>query len=155
MPTDAPYRIRPATAADLGAIAEIERAVFSDPWPAAAFRGLLGPLAWVSVDADGGLAAYVFAHHALDEGEILNVAVHPAHRRTGVGRALVERVCAELARVGVARVFLEVRESNQAGRAFYRELGFTPVGKRRGYYARPREDALVLVREIGASSGLA
>ncbi len=150
MPTDVPYRIRPATAADLGAVAEIERAVFSDPWPAAAFRSLLTPFAWVAVHTDGTLAGYVFAHHALDEGEILNLAVHPAHRRAGVGRALVERVFAALAGGGVARVYLEVRESNQAGRAFYGRLGFRPVGRRPGYYARPREDALVLACEIGA-----
>jgi [ribosomal protein S18]-alanine N-acetyltransferase len=157
MPTDARLRIRPATAADLGAIAEIERAVFSDPWPAGAFGPLLGPFAWVAADASGGggLAGYVFAHHALEEGEILNLAVPPAYRRSGVGRALMEHVVGELAHVGVARVYLEVRESNQAGRAFYAALGFRPVGKRRGYYARPREDALVLVREIGASRGLA
>jgi len=131
--------------------------VFSDPWPASAFGPLLGPFAWVAADAGGGggLAGYVLAHHALDEGEILNLAVPSAYRRAGVGRALVEKVLAELAQVGVVRVYLEVRESNQSGRAFYGALGFTPVGKRRGYYARPREDALVLVYEIGASRGLA
>ena len=155
MPTDVPYRIRPATAADLGAVAEIERAVFSDPWPASAFGPLLGPCAWAALHADGTLAGYVFARHAADEGEILNLAVHPAHRRTGVGRALVAHVFAELRRAGVERVFLEVRESNQTGRAFYGRLGFQPIGKRRGYYTRPREDALVLVCEIGPSSGLA
>jgi ribosomal-protein-alanine N-acetyltransferase len=135
MPTDVRYRIRLAGAADLGAIAEIERAVFTDPWPATAFRPLLGPGAWVAAGGDG-LAGYVFARHALDEGEILNLAVHPEHRRAGVGRALVERVFAELGRAGVARVF-------------------TPVGRRRGYYAQPREDALVLACEIGPSFGLA
>lgn len=154
MPTDVRYQIRPASAADLGAIAEIERAVFTDPWPATAFRPLLGTGAWVAVDA-AELAGYVFARHALDEGEILNLAVHPRHRRAGVGQALVERVFAELGRNGVARVFLEVRESNQAGRAFYTQLGFTPVGRRRGYYVQPREDALVLACEIGPSYGLA
>ena len=150
MPTDVPYRIRPVTAADLGAIAEIERAVFSDPWPASAFGPLLGPRAWAAVLADGTLAGYVFAHAASDEGEILNLAVHPAHQRAGVGRALVARVFDELSQTGVARVFLEVRESNQVGRAFYGRLGFKENSKRRGYYARPREDALVLVCEIGA-----
>jgi ribosomal-protein-alanine N-acetyltransferase len=152
MPTDVPYQIRPANAADLGAIAEIERAVFTDPWAAPAFRPLLGPGAWVAVRVVE-LAGYVFARHTLDEGEILNLAVHPRHRRAGVGRALVERVFAELGRAGVARVFLEVRESNQEGRAFYARLGFIPVGRRRGYYVQPREDALVLACEIGPPSG--
>lgn len=155
MPTTAPYRIRPAAPADLPAVAEIERTVFSDPWPAHAFRPLLGPLAWVAVRADDALAGYVFARSAADEGEILNLAVGPADRRTGLGRALVERVFAELARVGAVRVFLEVRASNQGGQAFYQRLGFTPVGKRRAYYTRPREDALVLMCEIGPSTELA
>jgi ribosomal-protein-alanine N-acetyltransferase len=41
-----------------------------------------------------------------------------------------------------------VRESNVAGQSFYEKLGFREVGRRRGYYSRPREDALILVPEL-------
>lgn len=151
MPTDAPYRIRQAAPADLSAVAEIERRVFSDPWPESGFRALLGPLGLVAVTPAGEVAGYVFARQALDEAEILNVAVRPERRRAGIGRSLVEAILAALSAGGARRVYLEVRESNLAAQAFYGRLGFGQVGRRRGYYARPREDALILASEIGPS----
>jgi ribosomal-protein-alanine N-acetyltransferase len=153
--TDERYRIRRASPADLPRIADIERAVFSDPWPAAAFRDLLGIEALVAASPAGQVVGYLFAHHAADEGEILNLAVDPAHSRCGVGTALVQTVLRDLGDAGVARVFLEVRESNRPAQAFYQILGFTPVSRRPRYYSRPREDALVLMYEIWHGTGLA
>jgi [ribosomal protein S18]-alanine N-acetyltransferase len=58
-------------------------------------------------------------------------------------------VLAELTEDGVRAVYLEVRESNQRARTLYESSGFDSVGRRRGYYRHPLEDALVLRREIG------
>jgi ribosomal-protein-alanine N-acetyltransferase len=49
---------------------------------------------------------------------------------------------------GVLRVFLVVRESNAAARAFYARLGFGQDGRRRNYYSDPAEDALLLSRNL-------
>lgn len=87
---------------------------------------------------------YVIAHSAEDEGEILNLAVSPAARRRGIGRALVEHVLAALRVRGARAAYLEVRESNVGARALYLEFGFREVGRRRGYYRRPVEDAVLL-----------
>jgi ribosomal-protein-alanine N-acetyltransferase len=58
-------------------------------------------------------------------------------------------VAIETARAdGVQSVFLEVRESNSAARAFYAGLSFTQIGRRRGYYRNPEEDALVLSQTL-------
>jgi ribosomal-protein-alanine N-acetyltransferase len=105
-------------------------------------------LATVAASPAGEVLGYLFAHHAADEGEILNLAVHPAHFRRGLGTALVRAVFHQLQAAGAERVFLEVRESNHSAQAFYRELGFTAVSRRRGYYTRPQEDAIVLVCEF-------
>lgn len=147
MPTDARYRIRPAAEADLPEIARIERQLFSDPWAPGAFSGLLGPFAYVAV-LEPEVVGYLFAYRVLDEAEILNLAVDSQHQRVGIGRELVARGLSELGAVGVRRAYLEVRESNQPAQAFYRHFGFHTVGRRRGYYARPREDALVLALDI-------
>src|SRR5205823_3925126 len=82
----------------------------------------------------GLLAGYVVAHCAADEGEILNLGVALAHRRHGVGRALVEQVLAALAPRGVRVVYLEVRESNAGARRLYEALGFGEVARRARYY---------------------
>ena len=90
------------------------------------------------------VVGYVVALDAADEGEILNVAVAPDVRRGGIGRALVQAVIAALAERGVRQIYLEVRESNAGARVMYGALGFQEVGRRRGYYRRPVEDAIVL-----------
>lgn len=101
------------------------------------------------------MAGYVVAHHAADEGEILNLGVAPAHRRKGVARALVGRALAALAAGGASAVFLEVRESNVAAQRLYEQLGFRQVGRRPGYYRRPTEDAVLLRTAISAAEGFA
>lgn len=90
------------------------------------------------------ILGYVVALEAADEGEILNLAVAPTGRRHGLGRALVERVVAELQSRDIRQVYLEVRESNAPARALYAAAGFKEVGRRRQYYRRPVEDAIVL-----------
>lgn len=84
------------------------------------------------------------ALEAADEGEILNLAVSPAGRRHGLGRALVEQAVATLRERGVGQIYLEVRESNAPARALYAARGFKEVGRRKQYYRRPVEDAIVL-----------
>ena len=74
------------------------------------------------------------------EWELLNIAVDPLFRRRGVGRRLVEALPA-------GRIFIEVRESNKAARAFYESSGFAASGRRRGYYYSPDEDGIVMELE--------
>jgi len=94
------------------------------------------------------LVGYVVALVMGDEGEIADIAVAPSARRAGVGRVLLSRVEDEMARCGVRALYLEVRESNRAALGLYAARGFEAVGRRRGYYRHPVEDALVLKREI-------
>ncbi|OGU19926.1 MAG: ribosomal-protein-alanine N-acetyltransferase [Gemmatimonadetes bacterium RIFCSPLOWO2_12_FULL_68_9] len=148
MPTDAPYRIRLAEPADLPQLAQIERRVFTDPWPEAGFRELLGPFTRVAVTGTETVAGYLVARCVLDEAEILNLAVHPDHERRGLGTTLVQDVLGDLGRAGARRVYLEVRASDAGAQAFYRRLGFETRGRRRGYYSNPPGDALILVRAI-------
>ena len=95
-------------------------------------------------DSADTVAGYVVAIDAADEGEILNLAVAAAGRRHGVGRALVEAVVQALTSGGARHIYLEVRESNAPARALYATHGFREVGRRKQYYRRPVEDAIVL-----------
>ena len=139
---------------DLHAIAAIERASFSDPWSARSFRDLLGVDAVFFACArerDGAdPLGYVVAWFAADEGEVANIAVAESARRRGVGAVLLDAAMTEGARRGASAMYLEVRESNVAARALYASRGFVEVGRRRGYYRRPVEDALVLRGAIPA-----
>lgn len=140
-------RIRAASSADLAAVAEIERASFPDPWSIAAFGTRLKDVFLVA-DGETGLVGYAVAWCLAPEAEILNLAVAPRGRQRGTGRALLDAALAALAAGGARHVFLEVRESNRAARRLYAGAGFGEVGRRRGYYEHPREDALVLARAV-------
>lgn len=143
---DATYRIRPATVADVPAIAAIERACFSDPWTAAGIAETIQygtARAFVAVDS-GRVAGYVMARISGEEAEILNLAVLPEDRRRGLARQLLTAGLAALVESNVADAYLEVRESNAGAIALYQGFGFRPVGLRSDYYRNPREDALVL-----------
>jgi ribosomal-protein-alanine N-acetyltransferase len=139
-----------ARAADLDGIVAIERAAFSDPWSADSFREALAHPAMYFACARGGddvVVGYVVAWFVADEGEIANLAVEPAGWGEGVGKLLLDAALAEGAQRGAESVYLEVRESNARARRLYASRGFEEVGRRRGYYRRPVEDAIVLRRK--------
>jgi ribosomal-protein-alanine N-acetyltransferase len=147
---------------DLERIASIERASFSDPWTFETFsatlalrhlRFLVAEESGRAGGAGGGGAAPtvvgdVVALVMADEGEIADLAVVPSARRRGIARSLLERTTADAMEAGVRALYLEVRESNAAARALYQAVGFEPVGRRRGYYQHPSEDALLLRRDL-------
>jgi [ribosomal protein S18]-alanine N-acetyltransferase len=140
--------IEPALFGDLGAIAELERAAFADPWSLASFQSVLTePAAYVATARENEgdpIAGYVVAWFAADEGEIANLAVREPTRRRGIGAALLDAALSEAGRRGAANMYLEVRESNEAARALYASRGFEEVGRRKKYYRHPVEDAIVL-----------
>ena len=131
-------------------IALLERRCFSDPWSEASVAGeLTNPLSlWLVALAGGTVVGYVGSQTVLDEADVMNVAVDPAYRRQGVGKGLMLALMAALRQVGVRTLALEVRASNEAAQALYKNLGFEQAGRRPGYYARPREDALILKKRL-------
>jgi [ribosomal protein S18]-alanine N-acetyltransferase len=92
-----------------------------------------------------GFAAF---YRIIDEAELRNIAVDPAHYRQGVGRALVAEGRRRLLEAGAKRIFLEVRQSNKAALALYYSAGFGLHSQRKDYYHDPREDAYVLSTEL-------
>ncbi|MBM4186469.1 MAG: ribosomal-protein-alanine N-acetyltransferase [Gemmatimonadetes bacterium] len=138
--------IRPATAADLDAIAAAERVCFPDPWSREALGELLGAsgtTALVATTAAAGtVVGYLIARAVLDEAEILNVVVLPGARRAGLGGQLIGRGLEALVQLGARAIFLEVRESNRVARDLYERHGFRPIGVRAAYYRSPVEDAI-------------
>ena len=139
-------RIRASAPADAVRIAELERACFPDPWSAAGIREVLEAPQCLGCVAElnGIVVGYALARWVAGTGEILNLAVEPAHRRRGIAGDLLGGMLAALTGQGVQEVFLEVRESNAAARSLYQSRGFRLAGMRRAYYRLPVEDALVL-----------
>jgi [ribosomal protein S18]-alanine N-acetyltransferase len=141
-----PIVLRDARLADVDAVLRIEQASFGDPWSRSAFTDLLDDprVTFLIADRSGSVRGYVVAWFVLDEGEIGNLAVAADARRQGIGALLLDGVVGAARLSAVHALYLEVRDSNLAARALYASRGFVEVGRRRDYYRRPREDALVL-----------
>ncbi len=143
-------------APDVAAVARIERAVFGrEAWPGAAFAYLVATFAlarpargrlWVAQGPERQIVGYVGVELSAlgGEADLINLAVHPDHRRASVGRRLLTAATRYCLRRGVALVWLRVRASNRSAREFYRRCGFRAVGRFRGYYDEPREDAILM-----------
>jgi ribosomal-protein-alanine N-acetyltransferase len=99
-------------------------------------------------EANGEIVGFVMARHVVDESEVIYIAVRRSQRRSGFGAALLAAALKDAEAQGVARVFLEVRESNAGAIAFYRKHGFAQVGRRRAYYRNPDNDALLFERKL-------
>lgn len=93
------------------------------------------------------LIGYGCVQCAIDEADLLNVAVSPAYRRQGVGKTLLKRLILGAKRRGIKKLFLEVRASNASAQALYTGEGFTFVAERKKYYP-DGESALVMVKEL-------
>jgi len=147
----AAIRIVPMSVARIEEVVAIERAVFSDPWSREMFRSELelgGGTYARAAERDGRVIGYLCAVLVLDEAHIGNLAVHPDERRSGVGQLLLDDLLRAGIRQGVARLTLEVRESNEVARKFYRKNEFIDVAIRKNYYRSPVEDAIVMLRSL-------
>ncbi|MEA4895608.1 MAG: ribosomal protein S18-alanine N-acetyltransferase [Oscillospiraceae bacterium] len=130
----------------LDEIQAIENACFSLPWHRSALEKQMcadNCVFLAAVDDSGAVMGYIGLMFVLDEGYISNVAVAPEYRRCGVADALIAELI-ERVKHTLAFMTLEVRESNHAARYLYTKHGFEIVGRRRNYYDRPKEDALLM-----------
>ena len=87
---------------------------------------------------------YLIFWVVLDEMHILNLAVHPDHRRRSIAQRLLAEGLAQARTLGAELAWLEVRPSNLAALALYESFGFKEVGRRPRYYDDTQEDALLL-----------
>ncbi len=134
----------------VGKIAQLEKICFSDPWSENSISSELNnPLSLWVVAMDGDkLAGYVGSQTVLGWADMMNLAVAPEYRRLGIGRTLVQTLSQMLSEKNVSCMTLEVRVSNDPAIGLYTMLGFAEVGRRPNYYHNPREDALILRKEL-------
>ena len=143
--------IRAFLPADAAAVTDILReSPEASQWTEWGFKELLGwrgVLALVSED-DRKVIGFIIGRQVGGEAEILNPAVILTKRRKGEGGGLLKAALEEFRSRGVSRVFLEVRESNEAAIAFYEKHGFSRTGRRAGYYRDPDEAAIVMEMKL-------
>ncbi|MGN1136892.1 MAG: ribosomal protein S18-alanine N-acetyltransferase [Oscillospiraceae bacterium] len=137
------YTIRKAVQSDLAAMCEIEKECIADPWSIKAFESEFsarGALFLTAESENGEVCGFITANAVLDEINIYNVAVREGFRRLGIASVLLAKLEEEKPRV----INLEVRESNAAAIALYEKCGFEQVGRRKNFYSKPTENAVLM-----------
>lgn len=131
-------------------IAALEKICFSDPWSEKSIAyELTSRLSyWLVALENGEVVGYIGSQSVLGESDMMNVAVHPDHRRKGIAEALIAALSAGLKERGNVCLTLEVRASNTPAITLYDKLGFTQVGQRPNYYRNPKEDALIMRKTL-------
>ncbi|GAV26471.1 ribosomal-protein-alanine N-acetyltransferase RimI [Carboxydothermus islandicus] len=136
---------------DLPQVLDIEKLSYTNPWSKASFMYEIteNPLATYLVAREGDkILGYGGIWIVLDEAHITTLAVHPAYRRNGVGKILLNALLEVAKNRKVRNIILEVRASNFPAQNLYQKFGFKPIGIRKKYYSRPEEDAIVMSLEI-------
>lgn len=146
-------KFEPGELTDLDEIMVIEQASFSHPWTEGMVLSELfdNPFATSFVLRAGKnqtIVAYVFMRIVLEELHLMDLAVHPAWRRRGIGEGLIQKILSTAREKQVEKIILEVRVSNQAAQSLYKKFGFVQAGERRNYYFKPRENAFLFQYDL-------
>lgn len=151
------YTVRRMREEDIPQVVEIEKIAFSRPWTKSIFKAaLLLPYAayYVAVEDTSGEKSGADPHEKVvgmcgvkkifEEGDISNVAVHPAYRGRGISRKMLDVLMREARADGVQAFTLEVRAGNVIAVNLYESLGFRTEGVRPRFYDDPVEDGLIM-----------
>src|SRR5512137_2824496 len=146
--------IEPMKKTDLPEVLGIEVASFSLPWTEEMFdneltQDTLAEVLVARLPAAGHpppLVGYICVWVVTDELHINNLAVHPRWRKRGIARELLHAAMRHGRTQGARAAYLEVRASNLAALALYRQTRFEAIGVRPRYYTHPVEDAVVMRR---------
>ena len=140
--------IRKMRDTEAAALAALEKECFPDPWSEKSLEDMQKSphTLYLVAETEGEIVGYCGAQIVLDEGEILRIAVKESWRKQKIGTALLEQTFACTPEVTMWN--LEVREHSTPAIGLYRKMGFEDIGRRKGYYSDPREDAILMQRII-------
>ncbi len=144
--------IRKMIADDAPSVAELEAAIFPDPWKQKdIFSYICMPDGMCySAVADGNVVAYIIGRVIPPEGEVYRIATREGYRRKGIAYRLLDYAVKCQKGRGLESLFLEVRSKNIPARNLYRSYGFREIGLRKNYYSDPTDDAVVMLRAHSA-----
>ena len=156
VPTPKPYH--PLEINQNPGVSELERldrSIFPPGWGLEMYTSLLKgerTHGWILETVEGNGVGFLCFQRIDDEAEVLRIGVLPEHQGKGLGKRLLEGLLAEMGTHGDGKVFLEVRESNEAARKLYLSCGFEEAGRREKYYSNPQETAVNYVWSANISA---
>jgi ribosomal-protein-alanine N-acetyltransferase len=140
---------------DMPEVLQTEQESFEYSWTEEDFLRCLRQRNCIGMVAEQGEKVVGFMIYELHKAKlhILNFAVSPAQRRSGVGAQMVAKLISKLSSHRRTRITLEVRETNLVAHLFFRQQGFRAVRVLRSYYEDSGEDAFLMQYKIAEDTG--
>ena len=145
------WTLRVAERRDVPELLSIEVAQFPEPWTRAMLLDELTNTETrrytVAVE-NKRLIGYLGIMYVMDELHVNTIGTLPGHEGKGVATSLMDDAWLDAKERGIKRATLEVAVSNTRAQELYYRYGFSPVGVRKNYYERTKEDALILWADL-------
>ena len=140
------YKIESMNVSHVEGIFEVSKLSLPEAWNIESIeKELSNKLAKYLVALDGNtVIGFVGMWIVFDEGDITNIAVHPAYRKQGIGNLLMNSLIALCKENNITSLTLEVRESNLPAQNLYKKHEFTEEGIRKNFYDNPKENAIIM-----------
>ena len=133
------------------AVAEIAKESLPEHWSLDGIKDVLrydNNIYYVACDLSCRIVGFAGIMLVADEAELLNIAVSESFRGQGIGQELLAKVLSKASQKGTQRMLLEVRKSNTSAINLYHKNGFVELGERKNYYSNPKEDAIIMERQL-------
>ncbi len=132
---------------DLPVVMQIEKESFANPWSKTLFLNEIKDdfygVYFIAIKK-GKICGYIGGWFILDELHITNLAVAKKYRKQGVATVLIKYLIKKARKGKISYALLEVRESNRAALKLYKKHGFVNIARRKNYYQKSKEDALIM-----------
>ena len=151
------WTIRLAERRDVNELLGIEQTQFPEPWTKNMLLDEIGNTEtrrYTVAVLGGTIVGYLGVMFVMDELHVNTIGTLPGFEGRGVSTSLMDDAWRDALARGLVRATLEVATSNQRAQRLYFRYGFKPVGIRKNYYERTREDALVLWADVVDLDGL-
>ena len=139
--------IEPMREGDVPVVQEIEKEIFSTPWPRNAYYRELASrntAHYIVLRRDSDIIGYGGMWRMYDEAHVTTIGVRRDQQRGGYGRIVFAALVQAAYDLGAKWITLEVRTSNENAQRMYENFGFKVIGRRRGYYTDNGEDAIIM-----------
>jgi [ribosomal protein S18]-alanine N-acetyltransferase len=139
--------IEPMREADVPSVQEIEKEIFSTPWPRNAYYRELASrntAHYIVLRRDSEIIGYGGMWRVYEEAHVTTIGVRRDQQHGGYGRILFAALVQAAYDLGARWITLEVRTSNENAQRMYEDFGFKVIGRRPGYYTDNGEDAIVM-----------
>ena len=83
----------------------------------------------------------------IDEIYITSIAIYPSHQRKGLGKMLLSELVTHSRSIKTKQIYLEVKDTNESAKAFYKSMGFKIAGNRSNFY-KDESNAIIFIKQL-------